>query len=131
MTLHAIKRRDPRNETEESIQRAAIQLLMLCAHPKTVFYHVPNGEARSKVTGARLKAMGVLPGVGDISLVLPDGRAAFVEIKTSIGRQSPEQKEFQRRVVNAGGLYAVCRSCDDVRSTLGSWGALRGVERPS
>ena len=130
MTLNAIKR-DPRTETEDMIHKAAIQLLRFTAHPKTIFYHIPNGETRSDRTGAKLKLMGVLKGAPDLGFVLPDGRAAFVEIKTSVGRQKPEQKEFQRRVVNAGGLYAVCRSCDDVRSVLGSWGALRDVERQS
>lgn len=125
MTMHAVKRIDPRDETEEAIHKAVVQLLMLCAHPRLVFFHCPNGEARSEKTGGKLKAMGVLAGVADINFVLPDGKAAFIELKTSKGRQSVEQKEFQRRVEAAGALYEICRSSDDVRRALGRWGALR------
>jgi hypothetical protein len=125
MTHHAITRRDPRQETEDMIHKGAIQLLRMAAHPSLIFYHIPNGEARSAITGAKLKALGTLAGAADLGLVLPDGRAAFLEFKTRTGRQSPEQREFQRRVINAGALYAVCRCHEDIVSTLTSWGALR------
>jgi len=125
VTLHAIKRADPRDETEEAIHKAVVQLLMLCAHPRLVYYHCANGEARSRATGAKLKAMGVLAGVADLNFVLPDGKAAFIELKNAKGRQSVEQKEFQRRVEAAGALYEICRSSEEVRRALGRWGALR------
>lgn len=125
MTQHAILRKDPRTETEDAIHKAVVQLLKLCAHPRLVYFHCPNGEARSKTTGAKLRAMGVLSGVADLNFVLPNGLAAFIELKTKTGRQSDDQREFQRRVEANGALYEVCRSSDDVRRALGRWGALR------
>ena len=125
MTLHAVETRDPRHVTEDKIHKAAIQLLGLAAHPRLVYWHTPNGEARSSITGAKLKTMGVLPGVADLCFVLPDGRAAFIEIKAKSGRQSQEQREFQRRVIEAHGLYAVCHSHEEICSVLTGWGALR------
>lgn len=130
MTHHAIARRDPRDPTEESIHRAAIQFLRFSAAPGIIYWHCPNGEARSKATGAKLQAMGVLPGVADICLVLANGRAAFIEIKNRAGRQMPEQKHFERLVVASGALYAICRSHEDIERTLTAWGALRG-SRPA
>lgn len=34
-------------------------------------FHVPNGGSRSKIEGARFKAMGVKPGVSDLILLYP------------------------------------------------------------
>lgn len=47
-----------------------------------------------------------------------DGRAQFVglEIKTPVGRQSPEQKAFQALVVARGGVYAVLRSVEEAKA---------------
>lgn len=47
----------------------------------------------------------------------PTGIAQFIalEIKTPIGRQSPEQKRFQQLVESKGGVYALLRSVDDAR----------------
>ena len=76
----------------------------------------------------RMKSDGMLlPGAPD--LVLLGGRGALcVELKRPAsrdlfmqrakGRLSPEQKEFQRRCVNAGVEYIVATSWDDVECRL-------------
>lgn len=56
-------------------------------------------------------------GMSDI-LCVHIGRPYFLEVKTAIGKQSPEQKQFQLDVEKAGGIYAVVRSIEDVQ-TLG------------
>lgn len=47
-----------------------------------------------------------------------DGRAQFValEVKTPIGRLSPEQKLYQQLIERKGGVYAVVRSVEDARA---------------
>lgn len=110
---------------EQPIHEGVVQLLKFAAAPGVVWYHPPNGEARNPRTGARLKAMGVVPGVADIALVLPGGLAAFLEIKASDGRQSEHQRAFEGRVRGAGARYAVAKSIDEARAILRDWGALR------
>lgn len=44
-----------------------------------------------------------------------NGRFVALEIKTPIGRQSPEQKLFQQLVEKKGGVYALLRSVEDAR----------------
>lgn len=44
-----------------------------------------------------------------------NGRFVAVEIKTPIGRQSPEQKLFQQLVEKRGGVYVLLRSVEDAR----------------
>lgn len=126
MTLHAIKLREPRSVSEEAIQRAVIQHLKLMATPGVVYFHCPNGEARSKATGARLKAMGVRRGVADLCIVLPSGRSAFLELKSAKGRQSDDQKVFAADVSKTDALYAIASSIDEALQILTDWGALRG-----
>lgn len=41
-----------------------------------------------------------------------------VECKSSVGRQSPAQREFQRKWEDAGGVYLLCRSVEELRDGL-------------
>ncbi len=52
-------------------------------------------------------------GVADL-MPIREGRVMFLEIKTDSGKQSPAQKEFERRVKRAGGEYHVIRDVDDL-----------------
>jgi hypothetical protein len=124
MTMHAIKLRDPRTVSEDSIHRAVIQHLKMNAAAGVVYFHCPNGEARSAETGGKLKGMGVRPGVADLCLVLPGGQSAFLELKSAKGRQSPPQKEFAADAEKAGARYAVAASIDEAVRILTEWGAL-------
>lgn len=42
-----------------------------------------------------------------------DGRAVFIEVKTSKGRISPQQKLFLSAMKNAGAIAGVCRSPEE------------------
>lgn len=46
------------------------------------------------------------------------GTAVFVEVKTPIGRLSPEQKQFRNLVTSKGAIYVVLRSVDDARAWI-------------
>ena len=53
-----------------------------------------------------------LPGMADIGGILA-GAAFEIEIKTEKGEQSDAQKNWQRAVERAGGIYILTRSADD------------------
>ena len=101
---------------ESRLQRACVTWFRL-QYPryKRLLFAVPNGGARSAVTGAILKAEGVVPGVADLILFLPRGgrHALCIEMKTERGRQSERQREWQEAVEREGYEYALCRSLDD------------------
>lgn len=60
-----------------------------------------------------------IPGCSDIVGVLPPtGRMLCVEVKSDRGRQTPEQKLFEQRVSDAGGLYVLARTLDDVLGAI-------------
>jgi hypothetical protein len=99
-----------RNE-ESNIQIACVTWFRY-QYTKYLCFAVPNGGARNAVTGKILKEEGVLVGVSDL-IIIGEGKALFVEIKTAIGKQSDSQKEFQRRIELSGFPYIVCRSLDE------------------
>lgn len=75
-------------------------------------FAVPNGNRRDKVTGAKLKAEGVLAGVSDL-IFLKSNRfygALLIEMKTPKGRQQDSQKEWERLISADGYKYVVCHS---------------------
>ena len=60
---------------------------------------------------------GSKPGDPDI-VVCYKGRYIGLEAKTDTGRQSPIQKVREDEIRDAGGVYAIVRSVDDVREIL-------------
>ena len=56
-------------------------------------------------------------GAPDIVCVI-DGIYLGIEVKTAKGKQSPAQKDFQRRLEKAGGKYILAYSLEDVIKNL-------------
>lgn len=85
-----------------------------------LLFSVPNGGQRNAVTGAKLKAEGVVAGVADLFLSVPRGdyHGMYIEMKAGKNTQTESQKEFQRRVESVGYKYVVCRSFDDFSSDV-------------
>ncbi len=88
--------------------------------------HFPAGEKRDARTGAKLKAMGMAAGWPDFIFLLPNGQAAFLELKASSGSLSDGQIEFRHKATALNCGFAVCRSLDEVEATLTRWLALYG-----
>ena len=109
------QRRRPDDE-EHRIQCACVNWFRLQypTHASALFA-VPNGGRRDRVSGAKLKAEGVLPGVSDLILLLPRGRhhGLLIEMKTERGKQSQAQRDWQRDMVHRGYKYLVIRSIDE------------------
>jgi hypothetical protein len=80
--------------------------------PSKLLFSCPNGGSRNIIEAKNLKAQGVKSGVADVLLLIPKKGYAnlCLEFKTSKGRQSDEQKEFQRQIEGAGGKYVIVRS---------------------
>lgn len=77
-----------------------------------LLFRIKN-EGSNKITGARDKAMGLVAGVADMCLLLPRGRACFIEFKTEKGKQSDKQKHFESIVKMRGCDYYIIRSKDE------------------
>lgn len=79
--------------------------------------HVPNGGSRDLYTAQRLKAEGVIPGVADLVLFIPNKtyHALFIELKIKPNKQSAHQKEWQKIVEANNYQYVIVYSFDDFK----------------
>lgn len=85
--------------------------------PEVVWMHTPNGGKRDAVAGAKLKAMGALPGVPDLYIAWP-GHTLWIELKAPKGSVSEAQRTFAHRAINIGHDVHICRSVDEVLNVL-------------
>ena len=108
---------------EAIIHEAVIEHLRTYAKPGVIFWHSPNGGKRSAQWAAKLKRMGVLPGVSDIVLFY-GGQLFALELKASNGRPTELQLAFIASVEKQGGFGCVCHSIDAAVRVLKSWGVL-------
>lgn len=86
-------------------------------NPQHIIFSVPNGGTRNIREALLLKATGVVAGVSDL-IIVRNNEVIFVEVKTEIGKQSKEQKEFQRNVENLGFRYLLVRNLEDFKTKL-------------
>ena len=110
-------------DEEFVIHAALVEHLRSFRRPGVVFFHPPSGEERTKRVhpktgkvycpgGTRLQRMGMRKGVPDL-VILHSGRIMGLEVKSSGGTLSREQKEFRVEWERAGGIYAVVRSVEE------------------
>lgn len=108
-----------RRNIEHKEQAALIQWADLQPLARYVFkagkigdflFHIPNGGARSAITGAILRSDGVRKGMLDLCLCLPNKNhhALFIEMKakTKTARVSKEQRIWIERL-NSNGYLAI------------------------
>ena len=74
-----------------------------------------EGNAFTRHQQVIANAEGVTKGVADLLLHIPSQGffSLAIEMKTEKGRQSPEQKTWQRYFEAAGGIYLIVRSFDE------------------
>lgn len=85
-----------------------------------LLYAIPNGEQRSKITGARLKQQGVKAGFPDIGLPMARRgfNGLFIELKKKGGLVAHRQQNWLD-MLNAEGYKAVtCFGYEEARDCL-------------
>lgn len=91
---------------EANFQIGVVRILRMAGH---FVFAVPNGGSRNLREAVNLKAQGVLAGVSDLILLLPNRKVYFIELKNpnGKGRQSPAQREFEENVRAMGHEYLI------------------------
>jgi hypothetical protein len=113
---------------ECKFQMNLIEFLKLQARKEIEYFHVPNGEQRDKRQGAKLKAMGVRPGVSDLIFIMHDTSEVpvlFLELKVRNGKLTDDQKHFRDRVTVLGYVYEWADSFDEAVRILRKHHVLR------
>ena len=106
------------NKTEDKIQQEIIiyfrnKYCLNFHKPRYSIFSVPNGGSRNKAEAIKLKATGLLSGVSDLIIVAKE--VYFIEVKTSVGVQSPKQKDFKKVVEDLDYKYYLVRSLEDFK----------------
>ena len=85
-----------------------------------LLFAVPNGGARDAVTGARLKAEGVKPGIPDVCLPVARGGwiGLWIEMKTSKRTLKPHQRAIGEALAAQGHRVAVCWGWESARAEI-------------
>lgn len=120
----AKQRSKPRHE-EHNLQTACVNWFRY-QYPTygKMLIAVPNGGRRDAITGAMLKAEGVLAGVADLILLIPNRRyhSLLIELKIKSGTQSKAQKEWQQEVERLGySKYILVRSIDEFVNSINDY----------
>lgn len=84
-----------------------------------IFFHVENetGGKRSAVYNLTKKVTGKIAGAPDYVFMNKEYHL-LIEIKTSDGRQSKEQRAFEKWCIDNGVKYYLCRSAEDAIEIL-------------
>lgn len=81
--------------------------------------HIPN-QGHNPRSMVHLKRMGLRPGVPDYFLAVPRGSSAglWIEMKSDVGKLSPNQAVFSALLNASGYLCVVCRSAMEARDVI-------------
>ena len=114
----------PRNRDEAIIQEHVVKLLKAYGRHDIEWHCVPNGAVLPWKVAKELRAMGVIPGVGDIMLLI-DAASHALELKTEAGEQSADQEAWQEQHERAGGYYHLAFGLDEAIGILMAINAFR------
>jgi len=108
---------------EDQEQAWLIQWIKREAPPEArALFHIPNGGGRSKLQGARMKLLGVQPGVPDLFLpvVRHPYHGLWIEMKSLDPRRGPtsEQKDWLLYLDGQGYKTALCAGFEAARDAI-------------
>jgi hypothetical protein len=116
---------------EHRLQVAVRHFLLWALPPDVEWTASLTGAALSAPIRNKAKAAGVRRGWPDLQFLLPDGVTRYIELKSAVGSLSPEQRAFRDRCA-PHGIFALCRSLEEVEATLRGWGVkLRARTAPA
>jgi hypothetical protein len=106
--------------SEHQLQVAVIQWWAAVHHikyalPLEALFAIPNGGSRDPITGSRLKAEGVRPGMPDLMLAVRLGYRAglFIEMKAGKNDLSDAQTSVSKHLIGQGYCFATAWSSEE------------------
>jgi len=102
-----------------------MHLVRVLIAANVLFFHIPNGGARSWRTGLTMKRLGTKRGVPDYCFPLEGGRVLWLEMKRAKGGYvAPEQRWWHGQLRAAGHVVLVAKGCVDACEQLREAGVL-------
>ena len=105
---------------EQILQIACVSFFRYQYPHLATLLHNNRNNSTSAREGGKHRKMGSVAGVADLVLyVRRQGFGAlFIELKSETGRQSADQKSWQRDITAQGYLYVVVRTFDEFETTI-------------
>jgi hypothetical protein len=104
-------------KAENKIQQEIVQWFRANYYKKGVIFSVPNERAGGYLAMKDLLLTGLLSGVSDLIVVLPN-KVLFVEVKNEIGTQKPNQIKFEKNVQELNHEYHLVRSLLEFKAII-------------
>lgn len=86
--------------------------------PSLIIHSTPNGGTRNKAEAMKFKATGVVSGIADLTIKLPNSIFIDVEVKTENGKQSKNQKNIEAKLKKINCNYIVVRSLEEFKEKV-------------
>ncbi len=110
-----------KNRPEQDLQIACVEWFdYQYSHQQSRLYMNYN-NSKDEVIGGINKAMGVRRGVADLTYLLPNSKACFIELKIGSGKQSDYQKAFELMVTDLGNDYRIARDIYEFMGLINSY----------
>lgn len=110
-----------RGHPEADAQKAIVATLRAVLPIGAIVHHSANevsgGGAKARLQQAIRQGMGVHPGFSDL-IVISQGRIAFLEVKSAVGRASDNQRAFGAAVQAQGFPWGIVRTPVDAVAFL-------------
>lgn len=107
--------------TESQIQKQCVEWFRgTYTSIEPLFFAVPNGGMRNRITAKIMKDEGTRAGVADLILQIPMGGYAClaIEMKVPGGKQSDNQKVYQKLLTRMKGKYVICHSLEEFKNEV-------------
>lgn len=102
----------PYEGSEDNFQKSVARYLDAKG---VLWFHCPNGGSRNVSEAAKLKSMGVKPGIPDVLILEPRKNWYGMAIELKVGKNKPteHQEKMQRLFISKNWYCLVCYSLDE------------------
>ena len=120
-------------DSEDIVHLRIARWLDIMLPPGSVWHHSPNEGNRHVAFKVKQKRMGTKAGWSDIEIFVPGDQtlcgislSIFIEVKGSKGKATANQIAIRDKLEEAGGIWQLCRSVEQVQDFLEGLIKLRG-----
>lgn len=108
--------------TEEHVQQEIViwfnnNYCLKSQNPRGLIFSVPN-DTKNFMELKRKKNTGLLSGVSDLIVILPNAKVLFIEVKFGSNKQQQNQIEFQKRIEELNHNYYVVYSLEYFKTII-------------
>jgi hypothetical protein len=108
--------------TEHQLQTICVKWFRI-KYRQYIIFAIPNGGFRHYSTAIKLKAEGVLSGVPDLFIPIPNGLycGLFIEMKVGYNKETKNQLEFIEKLTYHGYKVKTCKTLQEFQEVVDNY----------